>query len=60
MFLKKITTAVAISIAATAAAQAAGHSNCGIDAGRVNIVGNEFPAIQTVGAGAVGMCKRQR
>lgn len=53
MFLKKITTAVAISIAATAAAQAAGHSNCGIDAGRVNIVGNEFPAIQTVGAGAV-------
>lgn len=34
------------------AAYADGHANCGIEAGRVSIVGNEFPAIQTVGAGA--------
>jgi len=26
------------------------HAACGIDAGNVNILGNEFPAIQTVGA----------
>jgi ABC-type glycerol-3-phosphate transport system substrate-binding protein len=27
-------------------------ASCGVDAGRVSIVGNEFPAIQTVAAGA--------
>ena len=47
MFLKKITAAVVLTIAAGAAA-----ADCGISAGRVSIVGNEFPAIQTVGAGA--------
>ncbi len=47
MFLKKIAAAVALSITAGAAA-----ASCGVDAGRVSIVGNEFPAIQTVGAGA--------
>ncbi len=30
----------------------AAMAGCGIDAGRVSIVGNEFPAIQTVAAGA--------
>jgi ABC-type glycerol-3-phosphate transport system substrate-binding protein len=50
MFLKKITTAMALSLVATSGAYAAGHG-CAIEA-RVSIVGNEFPAIQTIGAGA--------
>lgn len=29
------------------------HAACGITGGNVNILGNEFPAIQTIGAGAV-------
>ena len=29
------------------------YAGCGIEAGNVNIIGNEFPAIQTIGAGAV-------
>ena len=29
-----------------------GHATCAIEAGRVSVVGNEFPAIQTIGAGA--------
>lgn len=48
MFLKKISTAAALSVIASAA-----FAECGIDEGRVSIVGNEFPAIQTVGAGAM-------
>jgi len=28
------------------------YAGCGIEAGNVNILGNEFPAIQTIGAGA--------
>lgn len=28
------------------------YAGCGITAGKVNILGNEFPAIQTIGAGA--------
>ncbi|MEO1538527.1 MAG: extracellular solute-binding protein [Pseudomonadota bacterium] len=47
MFLKKITMAGAF----TAMATSAFAMGCSIDA-RVSIVGNEFPAIQTVGAGA--------
>jgi len=31
----------------------AAFAACGISAGNVNIIGNEFPAIQTIGAGAV-------
>jgi ABC-type glycerol-3-phosphate transport system substrate-binding protein len=50
MFLKKITAAMALSLVATSGAYAAGHG-CAIEA-RVSIVGNEFPAIQTIGAGA--------
>ena len=46
MFLKKLTYAGAVCVLATSTAQA-----CEISA-RVSIVGNEFPAIQTVGAGA--------
>jgi len=46
MFMKKLALAAGVSVAATTAATA-----CEITA-RVNIVGNEFPAIQTVGAGA--------
>lgn len=40
------TTAFAVLSGTTAMA------SCGVDAGRVSIVGNEFPAIQTVAAGA--------
>jgi len=46
MFLKKIALTGALSLLASTAVQA-----CEIGA-RVSIVGNEFPAIQTVGAGA--------
>ena len=48
MFLKKIAAATALTIIAGAAT-----AGCGVDNGRVSIVGNEFPAIQTVGAGAM-------
>ncbi len=47
MFLKKITAAAVLSIVAGTA-----YADCGISEGRVSIVGNEFPAIQTIGAGA--------
>ena len=46
--IKKLILAGALALAATASAQAA----CDISAGRVSIVGNEFPAIQTIGKGA--------
>ena len=48
------TTALAgvLAVAATGAF-AGGHSPCPIESGRLNIVGNEFPAIQTVGAAAI-------
>ncbi|MEO0542693.1 MAG: extracellular solute-binding protein [Pseudomonadota bacterium] len=45
------------AIASVSFAHAGGHSDCGIDSGRVSIVGNEFPAIQTIGAGAVACAK---
>jgi len=47
MLNKKI--AFAIAFAALSSSVWAG---CGIDGGRVSIVGNEFPAIQAIGAGA--------
>lgn len=50
MYLKTLTTAGALALLASTSAFAAGHG-CTIEA-RVSIVGNEFPAIQTVGAGA--------
>ena len=46
MFLKKLALAVAFSAITMTAAAA-----CEVGA-RVSVVGNEFPAIQTVGAGA--------
>ncbi|MEL6751519.1 MAG: extracellular solute-binding protein [Pseudomonadota bacterium] len=50
MFLKKIALAGAVAMLGSTAL-AGGHAGCPTD-GRVSIVGNEFPAIQTVGAGA--------
>ncbi len=50
MKLRTILLAGAMPVIAGTAALADGHG-CSIDA-RVSIVGNEFPAIQTVGAGA--------
>jgi len=48
MLMKKILLAGAMSLLGTAA-----YAECGIESGRISIIGNEFPAIQTVGAGAV-------
>ena len=48
MFLKKVATVVALTTLASSA-----WAGCGISEGRVSIVGNEFPAIQTIGAGAM-------
>ena len=50
MYLKKLALAGAMSALASTTAFAGSHG-CEIGA-RVSIVGNEFPAIQTVGAGA--------
>ncbi len=50
MYLKKIALAGALAALSGTSALAGGHS-CEIGA-RVSIVGNEFPAIQTIGAGA--------
>ncbi|NKB50859.1 MAG: extracellular solute-binding protein [Rhizobiaceae bacterium] len=47
--IKKLILAGALALAATASAQAA----CDLSGGRVSIVGNEFPAIQTIGKGAM-------
>ncbi|MEL6607730.1 MAG: extracellular solute-binding protein [Pseudomonadota bacterium] len=51
MFLKTISFAGAVALLGSTA-MAAGHAGCPTD-GRISIVGNEFPAIQTVGAGAM-------
>lgn len=48
MLMKKIALAGALSLVSGAAL-----ADCGIKEGRISIIGNEFPAIQTVGAGAV-------
>ncbi|MGX9357249.1 ABC transporter substrate-binding protein [Roseobacteraceae bacterium S113] len=47
MFLRNTVAAAALVVSAGAA-----MADCGITEGRVSIVGNEFPAIQTVGANA--------
>jgi ABC-type glycerol-3-phosphate transport system substrate-binding protein len=47
---KKYTFALSIAALITSAGMA--MADCGIGAGRVNIVGNEFPAIKTVAANA--------
>ena len=51
MYLKHLALAGAWTVLASTTAFAGGHAACEINA-RVSIVGNEFPAIQTVGAGA--------
>lgn len=45
--MKKAILATAVTMASVSA-----YADCGIDAGRVNIIGNEFSAIQTVVAAA--------
>ena len=45
---RKLIVGAALTVAYTASAQA----DCGISNGRVSIIGNEFPAIQLVAAGA--------
>jgi len=45
---KKILLATTLTLASSTMAFADGHAKCGIEKGRVNIVGNEFPAIQSV------------
>ena len=47
------TLAGAIMISLTTLAPTVAYAGCGISEGRVSIVGNEFPAIQTVAAAAV-------
>jgi ABC-type glycerol-3-phosphate transport system substrate-binding protein len=49
MSMKLVT---ALSFAAFMASAGAASANCGVSSGRVNIVGNEFPAIKTVAANA--------
>jgi len=44
---------IAMTTAFAALAGSTAMANCGIDAGRVSIVGNEFPAIQTVAEAAI-------
>jgi ABC-type glycerol-3-phosphate transport system substrate-binding protein len=52
MFLMTIRMTALLSTAALVGTATFAAADCGIDAGRVSIVGNEFPAIQTVAAGA--------
>ncbi|MEO1794667.1 MAG: hypothetical protein AAFU50_08725, partial [Pseudomonadota bacterium] len=49
MLQLRLTTA---AFAALAFSATGAYAACGIEGGRVNIIGNEFPAIQTIGAGA--------
>ncbi|MGR3491261.1 MAG: ABC transporter substrate-binding protein [Shimia sp.] len=52
MFMKKVALVGASALLGTSAL-AGGHSGACPMEGRVSIVGNEFPAIQTIGAGAM-------
>lgn len=47
-----VRTKALLSSAILLAGATAASADCGIESGRINIVGNEFPAIQTVAAGA--------
>ena len=49
--MKKLALGTALAALSTTTAFAAGHADCGD--GRLSIIGNEFPAIQTVAAAAV-------
>ena len=50
--MKRVTLGTAFALLGTTSAMAAGHG-CSITEGRISIVGNEFPAIQTVAGAAV-------
>ncbi|MGR3468162.1 MAG: extracellular solute-binding protein, partial [Shimia sp.] len=52
MFMKKVALTGATALLGTSAL-AGGHTGACPMEGRVSIVGNEFPAIQTIGAGAM-------
>ena len=50
--------AVGLMMAGSQLAYADGHAGkCAVDSGRISIVGNEFPAIQTVGKGGMECAK---
>lgn len=53
MMMKNTWKAAALASAVAALGGTTAIAGCGIDGGRVSIVGNEFPAIQTVAAGAM-------
>jgi len=52
MLMRKAALAGAITLMTGTLLSSAAIADCGIENGRVSIIGNEFPAIQTVGAGA--------
>jgi ABC-type glycerol-3-phosphate transport system substrate-binding protein len=52
MIRKSRSISAALWALALTASATATYANCGVTSGRVNIVGNEFPAIKTVAAGA--------
>ncbi|GAA0774397.1 extracellular solute-binding protein [Roseibium denhamense] len=52
MLMRKAALAGAITLMTGTLLSSAAFAECGIENGRVSIIGNEFPAIQTVGAGA--------
>jgi ABC-type glycerol-3-phosphate transport system substrate-binding protein len=47
--ITRLMGATALVAATATAAFAGGHTTCEIDGGRLSIIGNEFPAIQTLG-----------
>jgi len=49
--MNRVLSAALIAVGVMSSSVAA-HAACDITGGRVNIIGNEFPAIQTIGAGA--------
>ena len=52
--ITRLLGATALVAATATTGFAGGHSTCEIDGGRLSIIGNEFPAIQTVGQFATG------
>ena len=52
---KSMGLGTAMAVLASTTVMADGHEGCAVDGGRVSIIGNEFPAIQTIGATA-GSC----
>jgi len=50
--MKKLVLFAQFAFVALMTSASISHAACGITSGRVSIIGNEFPAIKTVGAGA--------